>query len=127
MARKTSVCCSSSLFILDDSSLVRWKEWICSFAGVCRTAASDTAPATLLGTSHCPVSVDIVPSLCRACRRRTNLNSPCSVGHSSPSVGKNSQEGRDKQHKETLHTGTSISAACPGLGWDACLLATKVS
>lgn len=57
VARKTSVCCSVSLFILGDPSLVRWKEWIFSFAGVCRTAASDTAPAASLGTGHCPVSL----------------------------------------------------------------------
>lgn len=105
VARKTSVCCSISLFILEDSSLVRWKEQIFSFAGVCACYCHHSA----------------------VCRRRTNLNSPCSVGPPSPSAGRNSQEGRDKQHKQSLHTGTMIPAALPGLGQDACLLATKVS
>lgn len=84
VARKSSVCCSSSLFILDDSCVVRWKYWVFSFAGVCRAAASDTAAAALLGTSHCLCSS--LPWLSRGCRRRRNLSSPCSVGPASPSA-----------------------------------------
>lgn len=85
VARKSSVCCSSSLFILDDSYVVRWKYWIFSFAGVCRAAASDTAAAALLGASvsapHCHGSAEAAggegieqPLLCWACQPLCSRN-----------------------------------------------------
>lgn len=107
VARKSSVCCSSSLFILDDSYVVRWKYWIFSFAGVCRAAASDTAAAALLGASHCLCSS--LPWLCRGCRRRKNWAALALLGLPAPL--QQEQEGRDKQLQQTLHTGTLISAA----------------
>lgn len=78
VARKSSVCCSSSFFILDDSCVVWWKYWIFSFAA-----------AALLGASHCLCSS--LPWLCRGCRRRRNLSSPCPACPSAAGAGGETQ------------------------------------
>lgn len=61
VTRKRSVCCYSSLFILDDSSLSDGSKGSLALQ-VSQNSSSDTAPAALLGTSHCPVSL-LIPAM----------------------------------------------------------------
>lgn len=114
VARKSSVCCSSSLFMLDDSCVVRWK--IFSFAGVCRAAASDTAAAALVGASHCLCSS--LPWLCRGCRRRRNWAALALLGLPAPL--QQEQEERQATAADLAHRHCDISClARAGIRWFA--------